>query len=296
MSDQPTPLELTERRATRAAAIAFLVSIASGIALIAVYVAGGDIRLEGFLLFLGFGGVATGLGVWAKVLLDEPDVEEARPVLSSGAEQRQAFRRAYDETKASGTDRGRRRFLVRLLAGASASLGLALLLPFRSLGEPPGVQMFETEWTEGARLVGFDGDPVRPGDLAVGGVLTVFPEGSVGDGQSQTLVIRVQEGRIDLPEGAPPHVEGVLAFSKICTHAGCPIGLFRAAVGELFCPCHQSKFDVFRGAEPMSGPTTRALPQLPLGVDDEGYLVALGDFTEPVGPAFWNMNRDPGDV
>jgi ubiquinol-cytochrome c reductase iron-sulfur subunit len=81
-------------------------------------------------------------------------------------------------------------------------------------------------------------------------------------------------------------VDGLVAYAKVCTHAGCPVGLFRERDDALFCPCHQSTFDVRRGAEPTFGPAARALPQLPLAVDDEGYLVAAGDFTEQVGPAF----------
>jgi ubiquinol-cytochrome c reductase iron-sulfur subunit len=88
-----------------------------------------------------------------------------------------------------------------------------------------------------------------------------------------------------VPEGT--HV----AYSKICTHAGCPVGLYRAESQSLICPCHQSQFDVSDGAKPFFGPAARPLPQLPVGVDDEGILVAQGDFSAPVGPAFWDMNR-----
>jgi ubiquinol-cytochrome c reductase iron-sulfur subunit len=104
-------------------------------------------------------------------------------------------------------------------------------------------------------------------------VTTVFPEGH-------------EEGRSDW---AP---EGCLAYSKICTHAGCPVGLYRAEAGELLCPCHQSTFDVYTGAVPVFGPAARPLPQLPLDVNEEGYLVAQGDFSAPVGPSFWNLESD----
>jgi ubiquinol-cytochrome c reductase iron-sulfur subunit len=82
-----------------------------------------------------------------------------------------------------------------------------------------------------------------------------------------------------------------VAYSKICTHAGCPVGLYRAESQSLICPCHQSQFDVADGGKPFFGPAARPLPQLPLGVDEEGILVAQGDFPEPVGPAFWDRNR-----
>jgi ubiquinol-cytochrome c reductase iron-sulfur subunit len=123
----------------------------------------------------------------------------------------------------------------------------------------------------------------------------VLPEGEVGHADSQTLIIRVRPEDLQLAadrrDWAP---DGVVAYSKICTHAGCPVGLYRAQAHELLCPCHQSTFDVLRGAVPVFGPAARPLPQLPLEVDDEGYLVARGDFPEPVGPSFWNMTHSEG--
>jgi ubiquinol-cytochrome c reductase iron-sulfur subunit len=107
---------------------------------------------------------------------------------------------------------------------------------------------------------------------------------------SQALLIRVDPALLRLPAGrsgwAP---RGYIAFSKFCTHAGCPVGLYRASTHKLLCPCHQSTFDVLEGARPVFGPTTRALPQLPLDVDAEGYLRAKGDFSAPVGPGFWEL-------
>ncbi len=86
-------------------------------------------------------------------------------------------------------------------------------------------------------------------------------------------------------------VDGIVAYSKLCTHVGCPVGLYQAQEALLLCPCHQSTFDVLAGAEPIFGPAARPLPQLPLAVDDEGYLVATGDFEAPVGPGFWDRGR-----
>lgn len=288
--------EDVERRATHVAAASFLVATAAALALVGVYWVGGQTRIEGLLLFAAFGGITVGLVLWAKVLIAEPEVEEDRPELRSTAEARAAFRETYDGAVAAEKDPRRRRFLTRLLVAAGGALGAALLVPFRSLGELPGVSLFNTRWEEGSRVVNFDGEPIRAEDLAMGSVVTVFPEDHVGAVDSQVLLIRVPPDLLDLPEGAPDPIDGVVAFSKVCTHAGCPVGLFRAAAGELFCPCHQSKFDVFRGAEPIGGPTTRALPQLALDTDDEGYLVALRDFDEPVGPGFWNMERGVRDA
>jgi ubiquinol-cytochrome c reductase iron-sulfur subunit len=118
----------------------------------------------------------------------------------------------------------------------------------------------------------------------------------VGSADSQTLLIRVNPSDLALPpgrEGWTP--DGCVAYSKLCTHAGCPVGLYRDADHALLCPCHQSTFDVLRGAVPTFGPATRPLPQLALSVDGEGYLVAQGDFGEPVGPSFWNMTHTGDD-
>jgi ubiquinol-cytochrome c reductase iron-sulfur subunit len=82
-----------------------------------------------------------------------------------------------------------------------------------------------------------------------------------------------------------------VAYSKICTHAGCPVSLYEQETGRILCPCHQSQFDVTDGAKPVFGPATRSLPQLPITVDDEGYFMARSDFNAPVGPSFWNIGR-----
>jgi ubiquinol-cytochrome c reductase iron-sulfur subunit len=284
-----------EDRAARGAAVAFLVAIAAAIGLFAVYLSGGQTQLEGALLFAAFGGIGVGLGIWAKVLLHEPELVEDRPPLHSSPEERAEFVKVYGG--ATGTPTPRRRFLVRLLAGAGTSLGLALLLPFRSLGPGPENELFTTSWSDGEHLVTTEGERIRATDIVTDQIVTVFPESATTPEQradSQAVLIGLRADRMALPEGSPATVQNLVAYSKICTHAGCPVGLYRAAVGELLCPCHQSTFDVNEGARVRSGPAGRALPQLPLGTDDEGLLVARGDFEGPVGPAFWNMTDRPG--
>jgi ubiquinol-cytochrome c reductase iron-sulfur subunit len=119
---------------------------------------------------------------------------------------------------------------------------------------------------------------------------TVFPEDAVGSGDSQAVLIRVPPGSLQLPAdrlaGAP---DGYVVYSKICTHAGCALGLYLAQVYQLRCPCHQSTFDVLKGSQPVYGPAARALPQLPIEIDPDGTMRALGDFTAPVGPSFWDL-------
>lgn len=282
--------------ATRVAAGAFLLAIASSVALGVIYFgAGGNTPLEGFFLFLAFASIAVALVLWTKVVIDEEEVFEERPPMRSDDSDRLAFQHAWEGTRpdAEGDprNRSRRRFLTRMLTVATVSLTGALLIPFRSLGPSPRQSLVRTDWREGVRLVGDDGEPIRPARLEVGSIETVFPQGRVGDADAQAILIRVGD-ELDLPVGSPPTVGGFVAYSKICTHAACPVGLYRAEVGELLCPCHQSKFDAFRGARPISGPTVRPLPQLPLDVDDEGFFVALGDFEAPVGPGFWNLDDD----
>ena len=127
-------------------------------------------------------------------------------------------------------------------------------------------------------------------DLPIDAITTVFPEGDVGSADSQTLLIHVAPEALHLPpERASWAPEGFVAYSKICTHAGCPVGLYRASEQKLICPCHQSTFDVLDGATPVFGPAARPLPQLPIALQPDGTFVATGDFSAPVGPGFWNL-------
>lgn len=174
----------------------------------------------------------------------------------------------------------------RAVVAAAGLLGLSLLAPVASLGPRPGDRLRHTSWRAGTRLVGSGGQPIRPGDVVVGGVATAWPEGAVDDERSAVVVVRLS-GRAPQP---PTNLDWVVdrslvAYSKLCTHAGCPVGLFRERDNALFCPCHETTFDAVRAASPSFGPAARPLPQLPLGVDGHGFLVARGDFTEPVGPA-----------
>lgn len=181
---------------------------------------------------------------------------------------------------------GRRPLLTRVLIACAAILGLSFLAPVSSLGPAPGNQLRTTAWRRGRRLVTDQGEPVRPGDIAPGGVVTAWPEGAIGVEPSAVVVLRLTAQ--PQPPTNPEWVveSSVVAYSKLCTHAGCPVALYRERDSALFCPCHQSTFDVARGAVPTFGPAARALPQLPLGLSERGELVALGDFTTQVGPAF----------
>ena len=141
----------------------------------------------------------------------------------------------------------------------------------------------------GRRLVDTEGNPIRLGDLDVGSIATALPEGDETGGQLPSRLIRVGTDALRLDdEHRGMTVDGHVAYSKVCTHAGCPVGLFDVDTGQLICPCHQSVFLATEGARPTAGPAARALPQLPIGVDADDYFIALGDFPEPIGPSYWN--------
>jgi ubiquinol-cytochrome c reductase iron-sulfur subunit len=191
-----------------------------------------------------------------------------------------------DAPVAAVTPLARRPLLTRILLASAGVFGASLLALVPSLGPRAGDTLRRTPWARGVRLTTTEGDPVRPEDVAVGGVLTVWPQDHIGNERSAALVMRLTAE--PLPPTQLDWVVGdsLVCYSKICTHAGCPVALFRERGDSLYCPCHQSTFDVARGCVPTFGPAARPLPQLPLGVDDDGFLVALGDFEGLVGPSF----------
>lgn len=179
----------------------------------------------------------------------------------------------------------RRPLLTRTLLGSAGVFGASLLALVPSLGPRVGDTFRSTPWADGVQLRTTDDEPIRPDEVAVGGVVTAWPAGDIGFERAAVLLMRLSS------DPRPPTNTGwvvgdsLVAYSKICTHAGCPVALFRERDNSLYCPCHQSTFDASRGCTPTFGPATRALPQLPLGVDGDGYLIATGDFEELVGPA-----------
>jgi ubiquinol-cytochrome c reductase iron-sulfur subunit len=274
-------------------ALAFGASILASIGLAIVYWQGGQTQAEGVLLAIVLGGIGVGLaGVAQRFLPPGPD-EEPRPPVPSTEEEVAAFVADFEH---GGEGLARRGFLVKLMVGAVGALGLAALFPIRSLGPRPGRGLKETPYRPGIRVVTEDGEPVRADQVAIDGVLTVFPEGHTEAADSPTLLIRLAPGRNNPREGrsgwaiSAPNGD-LVAYSKLCTHMACPVGLYQAAEGLLLCPCHQSTFDVPNHARPVFGPATRSLPQLPLGVDGDGYVIAEGDFSDPVGPGFWDRGR-----
>ncbi|HZD17623.1 MAG TPA: Rieske 2Fe-2S domain-containing protein [Actinomycetota bacterium] len=277
-----------DRRSTAGIAIAFAASTLASLGLTVVYVTGGQPQLEGALLGVALGGIAIGAILWAKRGLPVGGVVQERPVLPSSEESRHETERRFEE----GAELlERRRLLLRLLVAAAGALGLAALFPIRSLGRAPGDRLFSTAWRRGARAVTAEGVPVLASDLVPGSILTVFPEGHAGSADSQTLLIGLEAGTVADAVPAGDGSAWLIAFSKVCTHAGCPVGLYRPDRHLLFCPCHQSEFEVSAEARPVQGPAARPLPRLPIEIDGEGHVVATGDFPEPIGPGFWERPR-----
>jgi ubiquinol-cytochrome c reductase iron-sulfur subunit len=257
-----------------------------GVALLVVYILGGQTQVEGILLAIALGCLGIGIVIWAQDLMTTPVVVEERHPFASAPDDPVELAAALEE-EAGFT---RRRLLLGMLLTALGGLAAALAVPALSLGPAPGQELFTTSWRQGKRLVDETGAPVNASDIPIDSLVTVFPEGAVGSADSQTLLIRVPPELLHLdPSRAGGAPQGYVAYSKLCTHAGCPVGLFRATERQLICPCHQSTFDVLTGATPVFGPAARPLPQLPISLQADGTFVANDDFGEPVGPSFWNM-------
>ena len=245
------------------------------------------------LFFIGMGAVQ-----WAKTLMPDNEVIDQRKEQRSKDEDRAAFIAAAKEG-AARSDIARRPLIKRTLGAALGLVGLAPLLMLRDLGPLPKKELEETNWRSGVRLVTDPGDrPIKASDLEVGGVAQVQPE--LPGGRKRTLedvakdsvlLIRIRPEEFNLnPERLSWTHEGIIAFSKICSHMGCAVALYEQSTKHLLCPCHQSTFDVTRAAKVIFGPAARPLPQLHIGVDSEGYLVAKAPFAEPVGPSFWERD------
>ena len=277
-----------ERTASRGIVAAFGASTLGAAGFTAVYVVGGQTQLEGLSLAVAFGGIATGLSLWARRLLPTGGyVEEHEPFRSPPAERRLAA-----EALAGYESPLRRRGLISALGLAVGALGAAALFPLRSMlafdQARPVQALRTTPWAAGVRLVRADGTPVRPSDVTADAALGVFPEGQLDSGDGPAFAVRLDPARMTVP---PPGgaVGGVVVYSLLCTHAGCPVSMYLKGTSRVLCPCHYSNFDLLAGARPIAGPAARPLPGLPIALDAQGFLVATGDFTSPPGPGFWSQ-------
>jgi ubiquinol-cytochrome c reductase iron-sulfur subunit len=178
------------------------------------------------------------------------------------------------------------------LGASVVALGAALIFPLRSLGpRPSAAELNASPWMPGRRLVSADGNPIAADEVPLNSLVSVFPEGALDSQSGQAVLLRVDPSLIQPVRGRESWTpRGLIAYSKLCTHAGCPVGLFEAATYQLLCPCHQSTFDVLRHARPIFGPAAAELPQLPLLIEDSGDVRAAGGFSSPPGPSFWNRS------
>ncbi|PSK99714.1 menaquinol-cytochrome c reductase iron-sulfur subunit precursor [Haloactinopolyspora alba] len=267
----------------------------------------GDVQISNFALgiTLGLALVLLGAGAvqWARSLMTSPEVVHERHHLRADDETRQETLDAF-ETGADETGFGRRKLVRNSLLGALALLPLPAIVMLRDLGpsngESPGEVKKHTIWGEGVRVVtDVTYQPIRAADLELGQLVNAMPETFQeleehgperinSRAKSPVMVIRMAPDEFEIPAGRENwHVDGILAYSKICTHVGCPISLYERTTHHMLCPCHQSTFDLADTGKVIFGPATRSLPQLPLAVDAEGYLIAQSDFHEPVGPSYW---------
>lgn len=278
-----------DRRTSHAVAAGLVLSLLGSVGFVVVYWSDAGTQAEALTLAAAFAGLAVAAGTWGVRTAPPRRVAVAqRPPMPSS---RAARRGAAEDFDLDDEGLARRRGLAALAGLAGAAVIAAVATPLRSLGTRPHPALERTSWREGVRLVTADGRPLQIDDLAVDSIATAYPEGPGREaaGDSQVILVRMPESALELPAGRASWAPaGCVAYSKVCTHAGCPVGLYEADRRELLCPCHQSTFRAAEGATVSFGPAGRALPQLPLAVDDEGYLVARSDFTEPVGPGYWS--------
>jgi len=240
------------------------------------------------MLFLGFGVIS-----WGKYLMPQGPFVEERHVLASTEAERNAMAGAIVER---GTVVVRsRRMMLGLLGGALGVFSIVAIIPLRALGSLPKKTLTKTNWRRGSLVVDSSGRPVHRDDLLPGGLLTVFPSGYETNEETQavdqTVLIRPQTDDLVTEPGRDSWApDGYVAYSKVCTHLGCPVGLYEEELKILVCPCHQSIFNVLDGAVPKFGPAPRPLPQLPLYFDDSGYLRAQDGYDQPVGPGYWERS------
>ena len=245
------------------------------------------------LFFIGMGAIH-----WAKTLMPDTEVVAQRHEFRSPDSDRKDFVTAVKEG-AAASGLGRRSLIKRSLGAALGLSALSPLILLRDLGPLPGKELEKTTWKSGTYLVTDPGNRrIKASDLEVGAVAQVLPE--IEDPEHRKLSdiakdavllirLRPQEFNLEADRLAMTH-DGIIAFSKICSHMGCAVALYEQQTKHLLCPCHQSTFDVTRAAKVIFGPSARPLPQLDITIDQEGYLLARQPFSEPVGPSFWERN------
>ena len=287
-------------RAELVVAALLLGAAACGVVFVVAYALDWSNLTQWLGLSLGgaFGLISAALIASARTLVVTEHVEEAYPdpVDPGNREEQERIAQIVEE---SGSRFTRKRLIVGAAGAAGAALGAALLAPLASFGPWLDTEsLYDAPWRRGLRLVDEGGHPYRADDIEEETFYTAYPEGvSHEELGSPVVVVRLTPSSLQLPRGrrrwAP---DGILAYSKICTHAGCAIALYRkptfppAEPGPaLVCPCHYSTFNPATGGTVEFGPAGRPLPQLPLLIDSRRYVRAAGNFSGPVGPSFWGV-------
>jgi ubiquinol-cytochrome c reductase iron-sulfur subunit len=260
-----------------------------------------SVRLNTIYLGIGMTLSLMGIGIaavhWAKTLMPDNEVSEERH-LTRGSEEKRAA--AIEILAAANQESGftRRKLIRRTLYGSLALFPFPGIILLADLGPDLGDALRHTAWKKGTRLAKDPtGIEIKASDVTVGSVFQIIPATLNKNDESYleekakaaVLLVRVDPSELNETEERKGwSYQGIVAYSKICTHVGCPVALYEQHTHHLLCPCHQSTFDLVNGCKVIFGPATRALPQLPITVDSEGYLVAQSDFLEPVGPSFWD--------
>ncbi|MFJ3980137.1 Rieske 2Fe-2S domain-containing protein [Streptomyces sp. NPDC090021] len=302
--------ERAAKRSERTVAMLFTVSMLATVAFIASYVILpvdkivyifpiGKVSALNFALgvTLGIALFCIGAGAvhWARTLMSDVEVADDRHEISAPPEVRAKVMQDFaDGANESGI--GRRPLIRNTMLGALALVPLSGVVLLRDLGPLPEDKLRHTMWAKGKLLINQNTmEPLRPEDILVGSLTFAKPEGLEEEAhdymtqiaKAALMIVRLKPEDIKDKQELEWSHEGIVAYSKICTHVGCPISLYEQQTHHVLCPCHQSTFDLSDGARVIFGPAGHALPQLRIGVNDEGFLEALGDFEEPVGPAFW---------
>ncbi len=300
-ADLPNPERA--KRAERVVALCFLISFVASAAFIASYVIFQVHTLDkalrsnlglGISMTVAFGALGVGAVVWVRHLMPHVELTEQRKPLASAEQDRAAFAETFTEG-AEASQFVKRPLVRRSLLAAATALAIAPLVLLRDLGPLPRTLLRHTAWKKGTRLVVLGTNkPLKPADFSSpGSIITVIPEGTGDDldalAKSAVLIIKFRPEELLSPTVMNWTVDGIVAYSKICTHVGCPAALYEHTTHHILCPCHQSTFDAQRGAGVIFGPAPRPLPQLPITVNSDGYLVAQSDFHVPVGPSFWEL-------
>ena len=297
-------------RAERVVVACFLLTFIAGCGFVAAYVGLGVHTVDKTLrsnLALGLSMsvmfLALGLGalIWVRHLMPNVEVTQQRHDLRSDEKERQATE-AYFKEGTANSEFVKRPLVRRTLMLGTLPLLAAPVVLLRDLGPQPGTSLRHTVWSPGRRLlVQGTNQPLTPAQFsAPGSMITIVPDGFEDDLDALTkaavILIKFRPGELHIPTRYAGStligtmnwtVDNIVAYSKICTHVGCPVALYEQTTHHILCPCHQSTFEATTGATVIFGPAPRPLPQLPLTVDSSGYLVSKSDFTEPVGPSFW---------